>query len=502
MGKFYQKFLALNLDLAPLGMERVDHSTAYFCTPRGASIIGWAGVDGIHYCFIRGFGEMVFSVSPMNGYPDYVHPLAENFEDFLRLLLAGKDANYLEQAWMLTPDRFEQFVQDYTPTQEAQTVLSQLADRMHLEPMETPWQYMKNLRDAFDYSKIKYTEEFYDPEMNENVPPQEWAVYYDGSIYGHSGSGKAGIEIPVKKEFQYAGRIFLVPAVYSCAKGLVMDICMQVDPEEYQRFDAKWSETCFAAEDAPMSQREQMQMELENPLNLDFCPEVRVNGQRLKWRGSRSYFIPSDDLVEQDVDTIQMLEHYHLDRSFAWSFVRARFPWATGRRPEIKTLELTMVQRPVTIPGDVFHVDGPGDRVEIIAPGGGEVYALTVREYEQQTLNPEDLSRDNMEFPTRYTLMRYTLSPELPGFSVKDLSTCDQPRLRQTSAAENTSCCCAAAIGVIGGADGPTAVCLAAPQKEHMHSACSSLHFELPERIGWYPVFQVAGQEALTITIL
>ncbi len=461
-------------------------------------------MEGSRHCFVRECGEMVFSVSLMNGSRNYVHPLAKSFEDFLRLLLAAKDANYLEQAWMLTPDRFEQLVQNYAPTQEAQTVLSQLADRMHLEPMETPWQYMKNLRDAFDYSKIKYTEAFYDCDRNCKEPQaQQWAVYFDGSGHGHHGRARAGQEVPVGREFAFAGRKWVIPAIYACSKGLVMDFCMQVDPEEYRRFDAKWSETCFAAEDAPMSQREQMQMELENPLNLDFCPEVRVNGQSLKWRGSsRSYFIPSDDLVEQDVDTMQMLEHYHLDRSFAWSFVRARFPWATGRRPEIKTLELTMVQRPVTIPGDVFHVDGPGDRVEIIAPGGGEVYTLIVREYEQQTLNPEDLSRENMEFPTRYTLMRYTLSPELPGFSVKDLSTCDQPRLRQTSAAENTSCCCAAAIGVIGGADGPTAVFLAAPQKEHMHSACSSLHFEPPERIGWYPVFQVSGQEALTITIL
>ncbi len=71
MGKYYNKFLEKNIDLASLGIERREDNPSYFCTPRGASIIGWAGVDGIHYCFIRGFGEMVFAVSPMEIAPNY-----------------------------------------------------------------------------------------------------------------------------------------------------------------------------------------------------------------------------------------------------------------------------------------------------------------------------------------------------------------------------------------------------------------------------------------------
>lgn len=59
-----------------------------------------AGMDGIHFCFVRGFGGVVFSVTPMNLVPNLVHPLANNFEDFLRLLLACGDSAALEQAWM------------------------------------------------------------------------------------------------------------------------------------------------------------------------------------------------------------------------------------------------------------------------------------------------------------------------------------------------------------------------------------------------------------------
>ena len=51
MDRTFQKFLRSGIDLSPLGVERREENTPYFCTPKGASIFGWAGVDGIHFCF-------------------------------------------------------------------------------------------------------------------------------------------------------------------------------------------------------------------------------------------------------------------------------------------------------------------------------------------------------------------------------------------------------------------------------------------------------------------
>ena len=48
--------------------------------------------------------------------PNYVHPLAKNFADFLRLLLACGDVAALEQAWMWDKAQFETFLQDNPPT--------------------------------------------------------------------------------------------------------------------------------------------------------------------------------------------------------------------------------------------------------------------------------------------------------------------------------------------------------------------------------------------------
>lgn len=111
--------------------------------PQKGHRFGWAGIDGIHFCFIRGFGEMVFSVSPMNTSPDYVHPVAENFTDFLRLILACGDVAAVEQAWMWNEAQFEAFLNENPTTQEQQQTLSEISEKMNLLPMEQPWTYIK-----------------------------------------------------------------------------------------------------------------------------------------------------------------------------------------------------------------------------------------------------------------------------------------------------------------------------------------------------------------------
>ena len=116
MDKTFQKLLQTDIDLSSLGVERRTDNEPYFCTPKGASVFGWTGVDGIHFCFVRGFGGMVFAVSPANTFPNYVHPLAKNFADFLRLLLACGDVAALEQAWMWDKAQFETCLQDNPPT--------------------------------------------------------------------------------------------------------------------------------------------------------------------------------------------------------------------------------------------------------------------------------------------------------------------------------------------------------------------------------------------------
>ena len=39
----YQKFKKLNIRHSAIGLEQSDTDVTYYCTPRDAAIIGWAG---------------------------------------------------------------------------------------------------------------------------------------------------------------------------------------------------------------------------------------------------------------------------------------------------------------------------------------------------------------------------------------------------------------------------------------------------------------------------
>ena len=44
----FQKLLSLGLDLERVGLIQREDNESYFCTPRDAFLLGWAGVGGIH----------------------------------------------------------------------------------------------------------------------------------------------------------------------------------------------------------------------------------------------------------------------------------------------------------------------------------------------------------------------------------------------------------------------------------------------------------------------
>lgn len=478
MAESYRRFLKRNIDLAPLGVEQRADSDPYFCTPKGASVIGWAGVDGIHYCFIRGFGEMVFAVSPANTAPDYVHPLAENFDDFLSLLSACGDAAALEQAWMWEKDQFDTFLRENPPTQPQKAVLAEIADKMKVTAMENPWQYVKGLQASFDYSKIKYTEDFYDPDMNEKAEPQipEWNVYFDGNFWGHRGRERAGKEIPVGKAFHWAGRDWLVPAVYSCSRGLVLEFCMRTDPDRIQE--------CF-----------------------HFHPQILLNGKEIRpsysCRISYRPCIPEGERNEPEAE--QAIDHYGLDPSYGWTVCRFAFPWKTKRRPEIKTLSAVMEQRPVSVPGPHFYAAAPGDTFEFVHPESGKKYMLTVQEYEPQKMEVSHVGfAPGQEFPTHYFVMSYTIAPEIPDneLTICDCVDSDRPRRRNNDPFAPEESSSAIAIGIIGGADGPTAITFGGDRQGKLRAACSALHFEPVKEVEWRVIFHEKQFEDLSVRLL
>ncbi len=506
MDKLFQKFLRSGIDLSSVGVERREENESYFCTPKGAAVFGWAGVDGIHFCFIRGFGSMVFAVSPMNSAPDFVHPLARNFADFLRLLLACGDAAALEQAWMWDEAQFGAFLQENPPTSEQRQVLSQAAEELKLTPMEQPWRYIRELQSAFDYGKIRYTKEYYDLDLNPDteLTIPEWKVYFEGNFWGHSGKDRAGTEIRVDKHFEWAGHHWCVPAAYSCSKGLVMDFCMCTPTEDIYRFMKKWdlhpeNDSCEY-----FPQEQQMQIDLDNPLCLDFIPCLELNGKTMQTsHGCSVVFNPClPDGMVNEAEAKWALEHYGLDTSYGWMIFRAAFPWTSKRRPEIRSLSLTMEQQPCRVPGPHFRVYTPGDVFVFLHPVSGTEYTLTVQDLERQTLSRKYSGSERWFYPTHFTVMSYTLSPEAKEISICDCAESDQPLeiMPDEASAEGN---CAGSIGIIGGADGPTAIVLGGHKQDGLCAACSALHFEpVAEAVEWRVQFDVKSFDRMVFPLI
>lgn len=178
MNLLYEKYKNLKIDSSWIGLD-TGAQTPYFCTPIGAEIIGWD--NGIRYCFIKGFGDMVFCVNPETCCDYNVYPIARNFCDFLGLILSTGNTNTLQQIIWWDKKRFEDFVncpeeQEYRIRSEVKDVLDAIRKGTDVTPIDTPFEYIKDLQSNFPYEQIPFTNEYYDTlgiERPDGTEPEE-----------------------------------------------------------------------------------------------------------------------------------------------------------------------------------------------------------------------------------------------------------------------------------------------------------------------------------------
>ena len=158
----FESFKNLNIDTYSISLEITEFLYPYWCYPLNSKPIGLEGC--ILYCFIDGYGEMVFASNPESCADSNVYPLANSFEDFMRLVVACGSANPVEQIVWMSKQRFEEHLhaEKSVQTKEQEKVLEQLKTAFELTAMENPYEYVKNIQKDFDDSKIKYSDEYYD----------------------------------------------------------------------------------------------------------------------------------------------------------------------------------------------------------------------------------------------------------------------------------------------------------------------------------------------------
>ncbi|EHQ89872.1 hypothetical protein [Desulfosporosinus youngiae] len=337
-------------------------------------------------------------------------------------------------------------------------------------------------------------------KIPETLP--EWKVYFDGNFWGHHGRERAGKEISLAKQFIWDGEVWLMPAIYTCSKGLVVDFCIQVPAERIRFFMDKWN-LSMENDGTHFTEEQRMQIEADNPLTINVSPQVVLNGTVLsKTRGCGVSWNPCLPKVN-DFEARNVIRHYGLDPAYGWAIWRAAFPWTKKRKPQIRTLSINLMQIPVAISGPHFQVSAPGERIEFTHPTSGAQNTLIVQEYDHREMSREDFDNQNQEFPTHYTVMSYTLSQDLPddAFTVTDCLRSDQPRKKHNNP-NNLQTTDGICFVIVGGADRPTAIIYGGNEQSKLHVVCSALHFPPVEDVEWRMVFYEKRREDLTVEII
>lgn len=449
---------ALCLSPDPAWDEGEGH---YFCTPLGAVIIGSAGVDGIHFCQLPG-QERVYAVSPMNGDGERVHPVAENLGDFCRLLLACGSTAAIEQAWQWDKEAFIRFVEADQPDAEGRTALEALAEAFSLERMEDPYDYMAKVREGFSESDLIYPAE---EEPGEALPGGREEKCRFSDFYGEE------VQYPLACEpipFSWGGEEGRVLGYGVVGGWFIADVAFHWSRERVGRMLAEKSRDPY-------------------DLSVSLSP---AHGQMKEGRGcGLSYFpgyMTTDREWEHLLQAGQTILHYHLEASQCWEIQRAGFRWEEGFSGPVA---LTITHDPYWKEAARFTVSEAGQSFPLPHPDGGNLM-LHVTAFEPEDIG-EHLPGQRGEGPGKLREMHYTLTPD-PGKN--------RVMLRDTAPGDCWKCPPSdGAIGVIGGADGPTAIVVGVLGKEH--GAASSLYYEVPESVTWSYQFQYQDPEEVEIAL-
>ena len=200
------------------------------------------------------------------------------------------------------------------------------------------------------------------------------------------------------------------------------------------------------------------------------------------------------------------MEHYGLDDRLAWAMHRSCYRWGEVKNFDVQSLSVRMERNRENIAGQHFKTPAVGESVSLTHPLSGKIYTLTVHEVERQEL-PDRAFRDtDMEYPSHYLAMSYSLEPDISGrgFMIQDCAEGERPRQkkRDTNEFAPVAFCNAAVIGVIGGADGPTAV-ITGQGEPKLHAACSSLHFEpVADEVEWRLIVSEKLMDDVDVTLI
>lgn len=151
-----------------------------------------------------------------------------------------------------------------------------------------------------------------------------------------------------------------------------------------------------------------------------------------------------------------------------------------------------------------FVTPDVGGSVSFTHPISGMEHTLTVREVEDKTMDTSVFHDQDLEYPSHFIAMTYTLDPDLPrdAFMVKDCDSGDYPRPKNPDPHGRMSMS-VGVVAMVRSANGPTSVFLADGSEAQVHAIASSLHFEpLTDPVEWYLIIREKTLPDLEVTLM
>lgn len=316
-----------------------------------------------------------------------------------------------------------------------------------------------------------------------------WNVWYQDNFVCTNCEGPAGEEIPLHQEFDWAERHWVLPAVYRCEEGLLLDLCMEIEPEEIHRFMKKWDLQDDTEEE--MDKNIHRKMKQESPFRMEVNPELWVNGQKLSLKDSCGTSW-NPDFVRSNDPTRFILEHYDLDGFQAWMISRYRFPW-TDKMETLEQLSVTLRREPQQMDGSTFTITAAGEQISFTSPVDGTWHTLTVESFEPVEL-PETTDNwfDGCKIPRYAREMTYTICPPILPDSLLLEDTADQDAAIDPEGGTRSIC-----MGY--GLDHPQENWL--EDGSCQYAAGSALHHELAQSVNWQMIWKKSAPAPMTLEL-
>ena len=148
-----------------------------------------------------------------------------------------------------------------------------------------------------------------------------------------------------RKVFDCGGYEWVIPAAYSDAQEINIDICRRIPVEALRSFRDKWGDK----DRALLTQEQSALRNCDDPLRLPVKFSIEINGEEIRGSGWNKTVWQPDDSGEGNIRAKELLQLYGLASDSAWLFYRAVFHWER-EMADIKSMSLLLSSNRVPRP--------------------------------------------------------------------------------------------------------------------------------------------------------